>query len=205
LKKIFTLIAIITMVSSAGFADILATAPGIGEGNMAIQGFYASSSVAGTGISQFGPKVIYGVSKDFDVSAKLGIGSYSGVSANTIGVGGKYTFLVGDKKGVDIAGFVNYETASITGVTLSQLAFGGLFSKEIKKDISLYGILGMTQVSYEYKWAGGKFSASSTALTFGGGVKAKINKDVAVLGEFTTFAADGSAYSTFALAGQFSI
>jgi hypothetical protein len=203
MKRIaFALIAVIA-ISTFASAEVLTTAKTIGEGNMAVQGFYTSNSLAGDSASQFGPKIFYGVTKDIDIIGKLGMGSYGGVSASTLGVGGKMNFVKAEAKtGLDIGGYANYETVSITGVTLSTMGVGGIFSKEVKKDITLYGILGFTMLSYKVS---GFPSVSSTALTFGGGIDFKVSKDLNLLAELTTFSADGGSYSTFALGGTYAL
>lgn len=209
-KTLLFTILIASLLSSVCSGELLNTALSIGEGNMAIQGFYASNSLAGDAASQFGPKIIYGITNDFEIVGKLGMGTWISKSSTTLGVGGKYTFVRANKQTpVDIAGFINYETASSTGLTLSTMAFGAIFSKAVRKDIQLYGILGITNVTYDWKETVGtvtfKTSFASSALTLGGGIKYIVNKDVSLLGEISTYSADGSAFSTFALAGQFAI
>lgn len=205
MKKAFSLALIAVLLTSATcFGEILNTAVPLGQDKLAIQGFYTSSSFADNNASQFGPKIIYGITPDFDVIGKLGMGSYAGVSASTLGIGCKYAFLK-IKKGdsVDLSGYVNYETYSITSVSLYQLGFGAIISKEVRKNITLYGVLGITQLSYDYKDLGVKVSYSASALTFGGGARFEINKDLALLAEITTYSADGSSFSTVGLGGQY--
>jgi hypothetical protein len=203
MKKIIIALTALIAISTFASAEVLTTALTQGEGKMAIQGFYNSNSYAGDAASQFGPKFIYGVTKDIDVNVKIGMGSYAGVSASSIGCGVKMNFVKAETRtGLDIAGFLNTESYSVNNVALSTLAFGGIFSKEVKRDLTLYGILGMTQLSAKVS---GFASVSSTALTFGGGLSYKVNKDLSLLGELTVFTADGSSYSSFALGATFGL
>lgn len=197
------LIAIIfSPVCFAG--NLLQTGLPIGAEKFAIQGFYDSNSMAGNSASSFGPKIIYGVTEDFDVNAKLGMGSYSGVSASSYGIGAKYTFLrVAEKDPMDMAGYVNYETISVTGVTFGTTSFGAIMSKTLRSNFTLYGILGIVSLGYDYKDAGIKISYSATALQFGLGAKYEIKKGISLLGELTTYSAEGQAFTSFSFGAQF--
>lgn len=203
MKKLALALMALIVISTFASAEVLSTALTQGEGNMAIQGFYSSNSYAGDSASQFGPRFIYGVTKDIDVNIKLGMGSYAGVSASSIGFGAKMNFIKAEKKtGLDIAGFINSESYSVNGVALNTLAFGGIFSKEAKKDLTIYGILGLTQLSAKVS---GLPSVSASGLTFGAGLSYKASKDLTVLGELVVYSADGSSYSTFALGGTYAL
>jgi len=200
------LIAIISSPVCFG-GSILTTGLPIGAEKLAVQGYYDSNSVAGNSASQFGPKIIYGLTSDIDVMAKLGMGSFAGVSASSYGFGGKYTFLrVEEKDPMDVAGYINYETFSVTGYSFSTTSFGAIMSKYLRTNFTLYGILGVVSAGYSYKDAAGKtVSLSSSALQFGIGAKYDIRKGISFLGELTTFSADGNAYTTFSLGAQFMI
>lgn len=186
--------------------SLLQTGLPIGAEKLAIQGYYDSVSIAGDNSSQFGPKIIYGVTDDFDVNAKLGMGSYAGVSASSYGIGGKYTFLrVAEKDPMDVAGYLNYETFSIAHVAYTTTSFGAIMSKYLRSNFTLYGMLGIVSSAYDITIVGAKYSSSATALQFGLGAKYDIKKGISCMGELTTYSADGHAYSTFSLGAQFAL
>ena len=204
-RSLFLTVLIAIIFSPVCFGgSILQTGLPIGAEKLAIQGYYDSNSMAGNSASSFGPKIIYGVTEDFDVNAKLGMGSYGGVSASSYGIGGKYTFLrVAEKDPMDVAGYVNYDTISVTGVTFGTTSFGAVMSKYLRSNFTLYGMLGIISVGYDYKDAGIKFSYSATALQFGLGAKYELKKGISALGELSTYSADGQAFTTFSLGAQF--
>jgi hypothetical protein len=119
-----------------------------------------------------------------------------------LGVGAKYTIRRLSKDfPADMAGYVNYETASITNVGLSNLAFSAVISKEYKKDLTPYGMIGVTQLNYSYK-DDKRYSVSSNALTLGLGLKYQMKKDFVWLFEVSTFTADSSGFTTFGVSGM---
>ncbi len=204
MKKTFIIAILIAgLLSSVCSAEILQTALGLGTEKFAVQGFYSSTPIKNTdsSVSVFGPRVIYGVTDDFDVMAKLGMGSVAGLSASIFGVGAKFTLLKEvNKDPLDLAAMVGIDTTSAKDLSWGTTTFGVILSKYIKNNFSIYGPIGVVLNSIKYT---GFPSSSSSALQWGVGLKWVANKKMSFAGEITMFTADSDTYQTFSLAGQY--
>jgi len=181
------------------------TALPIGKDNLAVQGFYSSTDInlASSSFTQFGPRIIYGLTDDLDISGKLAIGSLAGNSASTIGIGAKYTLMrvmKGDP--FDLAGVANIDSYSGTGYAAGSLGVGLEISKYLRNNFSAYGLMNVLQYSTKYT---GTSSSSDMALQWGGGVKYYINRKFSLFGEVSMFYAGSESYTTFAVAMQYMI
>jgi opacity protein-like surface antigen len=203
LKKTVLLAVIVAcFMSVICYAETLQTARGIGTDNLAIQGFYSSTNlqVADSSLSQFGPRIIYGITNDLDVNGKIAMGSVAGVSATTLGAGVKYTLLKSASSvPIDIAADANFESTFVTGGSWSNTSFGLIFSRYLRSNISAYGILNVVMLAAKF----GGPSSTGTGLQFGGGLKFQFNKSVCLLGELSLYTVDYNAYTNFAVGGQF--
>jgi hypothetical protein len=181
------------------------TALPIGKDNFAVQGFYSSTDikVAGSSFTQFGPRIIYGLTNDLDISGKLAVGSLAGTSASTIGIGAKYTLMrVMNGDPFDLAGVVNIDSYSSSGYAAGSIGAGVEISKYLRNNFSAYGLMNLLQYSTKYS---GTSSSSDMSLQWGGGVKYFINKKFSLFGEVSMYYAGTEGYTTFAVAMQYII
>ena len=205
MKKILFSILLAGFMVGACSAENLMTALPIGKDNFAVQGFYSSTdiSVAGSSFTQFGPRIIYGLTDNLDISGKLAMGSLAGVGASTIGIGAKYTVLkVMNGDPFDLAGVANIDSYSSNGYAAGSIGAGIEISKYLRNNFSAYGLMNFLQYSTKYT---GTSASSDTALQWGGGVKYYINRRFSLFGEVSMFYAGSDSYTTFAVAMQYII
>ena len=203
MKKILLTALIAGLFVSACSAENLMSALPIGADKFAVQGFYSSINITAldSSLTQFGPRIIYGLTEDLDLIGKYAFGSAAGVSSTTIGAGAKYTLMTTTKETpMDLAGIVNYESSSLKDYSMSTMGFGLEISKLVRSNITIYGLINALQFSA--KVTGAK-AVSSSAVQFGGGIKYIMNKKISLLGELSSFTADSETYSTFSFALQY--
>lgn len=196
---------VICLMASAGFGDVLNVATPIGADKLAIQGFYSSTSIAiaDSGLTEFGPKLIYGITPDLDIIGKFGIGSIAGNGATTIGMGMKYTFLsVSANNSFDLAGLINYESAAAKGVSMGHSSIGVIISKLINPGLTIYGVSNLIMSSV--KVTDVPYSTGS-GIQIGGGLKYEIDNRYSCMTELTIYGVDGQSYSTFSLGLQYGL
>jgi hypothetical protein len=203
LKKIISLAIIVAcFMSVVCYAETLQTARGIGTDKLAIQGFFSSTNlqVADSSLSQFGPKIIYGITEDFDVNGKIALGSVGATSATTLGGGVKYTFLKSaSRDSVDIAATANFESTFVSGGSWSNTTFGVIISRYLRNNISVYGILNYIMLASKFSGP----SSTGAGLQFGGGLKFQVNRRLNFTGEISLYNVDWNAYTNFAVGGQY--
>jgi len=205
MRKTLLAILLAGSVCAVCFGQVLTTALPIGTEQFAIQGFYSTTPIkaADSSLSAFGPRVIYGIAEDLDLIGKLAMGSIAGVGSTTLGIGAKYTFLkVAAKDPFDMAGYINYDSSSSKDYNMSTLSLGVVLSKYLRNNFTLYGLLCPLQFSAKYT---GTPSVSATALQLGIGIKYQVNKKFSMLGEISTFSAEGETYTNFSVAGEYNL
>ncbi len=192
-----------TILIGSCYGEVLTSGLSIGTGQFGIEGFYSSTNVtiADSTLTEFGPRVVYGLADDLDITGKLAMGSISNVSATTLGGGIKYTFLkIANQDPIDMAALANFESASAKDFTLSTTTFGIVGSKMVRTNLTLYGFANVAMLSTKVT---GIPSSSGTGLQFGGGLKFQVNKKVSFAGELGMMNIDSNSYTTFSLGLQF--
>jgi hypothetical protein len=205
-RSIILSLVVATLVASSCFGiEVLSTGTTIGTSKCAIEGFYSSTSfqLANTSIIQYGPRVVYGLTDDMDLTGKLGLGTAAGLNSSTIGAGIKYA-LVKDTSdnAVNISGLVNFETVSANSYTMSNTSFGFVVSRDLKNSIILYGLANVILTSAKVT---GVPSSSGTGLQIGGGIRGQINAQTSLMGEISLYNVDSNSYATVAFGMQYMI
>lgn len=209
MKKIIFSLLLAGLLAGQCFAFVLMTPPSQGTDNMAVQGFYSSTPIklADANMTMYGPKIIYGLTDEWDLIGKLGnvttnlSGSDHG--ATDIGIAGKYTIPKSRFKtppDVDLAAVIGYDYISGNDIEWTITTAGLLGSKTINPNLDVSA--SVYYMMNNNKFIGGK-SQNSNDCMWGFGAKYQYNKKFSGLAELMTFTMAGDSYQTFSLAVQY--
>jgi predicted porin len=203
MKKILLSVLIAALLFSVCSAEVLLTPPSEGKDNFAIQGFYSSTPVklSDSNIIAFGPKIIYGVTDDFDMIGKVGSVTFSGTGATEIGIAGKYTIPKSTLNSpLDLAAVLSYDSISGKDINQGTTSIGMIASRLLRPDFTVYGALYGMQNSNKYT---GSKSSNSNDFMWGFGAKYKFNNKLSALAELMLFTMASDSYQTFSMGVQY--
>jgi hypothetical protein len=185
------------------------TPAAMGTDNIAVQIFSSSTPIklADSKMLMYGPKMIYGLTDDWDLIAKLGnvTTNLSGndSSATDIGIAGKYTIPRSKFKtpaDVDLAAVIGYDLISGKDIDWTMTSVGLIGSKTLKTNLDVYAAL--YYMMNNNKFTGGRSENSNNSL-WGLGAKYQFNKKFSGLMEIMNYLMSGDAYQTFSFAVQY--
>jgi len=209
MKNIIFSLLLACIFAGQCFAYVLMTPAAMGTDNIAVQIFSSSTPIklADSKMSMYGPKMIYGLTDDWDLIAKLGnvttnlSGSDSG--ATDIGIAGKYTIPTSKFKrpaDVDLAAVIGYDLISGKDIDWTMINVGLIGSKTLKTNLDVYAAF--YYMMNNNKFTGGRSENSNNSL-WGLGAKYQFNKKFSGLMEIMNYTMSGDSYQTFSFAVQY--